>query len=226
MKPETITEFAARTGRKPDTVYRLARRKFPAETWTLNSAVTPELSAMLSGKVPAEKPAVVRVSVPAPSRKNIASENKAVPETPMAKAPARAAFPKLPTLDLSEFLIVAVYGHTLLVWYEIATIFGMPGALAGVVVFAMTHAALMICRNERLMSLASDALGVAFVLDALAWYVHYTAFADAMPARIVAQMGATGAAWSAGVLGLVVAAGAFVAIVLVKNLMTNKVFQI
>lgn len=122
-------------------------------------------------------------------------------------APGRAKF-EWPTFGLSEFLALAVYGHTALVWYEVWVIFQVPGILAGVVLFALKHAAVVICRNEKFSDYTSDALGVAFVLDALAVWVHYTAFGDAMPARF--KDGAE--FWAALVLGLVVASGAFMSL--------------
>src|SRR5690606_4769302 len=112
-------------------------------------------------------------------------------------APGRAKF-EWPKFGLSEFLALVVYGHTALVWYEVAVIFAVPGFLAGVVLFALKHAAVMICRSGTHSDYAPDALGVAFVLDALAVWVHYAAFQDAMPDRF--RAGAE--FWPALILGL------------------------
>lgn len=122
-------------------------------------------------------------------------------------APGRAKM-AWPVFGLSEFLALAVYGHTALVWYEVSVIFALPGILAGVVLFALKHAAVVICRSEKYADYAADALGVAFVLDGLAVWVHYTAFSDAMPDRF--KDGAE--FWAALILGLVVASGAFVSL--------------
>lgn len=217
QKAETIAEFSERTGRKWNTVWKFAKRTFPTETWVKHSAVTPELLAALSaGKSGKEKrPRSVRIE-----KKPETIRLPEKPDTP----PARQALPSLPKLDLSTFLIVAVYGHTLLVWYEISQLFGVPGLLAGVIVFAMKHAGLMICRNEKYISLGENALSVAFVLDALALYVHYTVFSDALPPHIAAQMGSVAAARCAGVLGGVVATGAWVAMWMVKLITAKKMF--
>lgn len=213
---ETIAEFSAKTGRNADTVYRFARRKFKGQSWSINSVVTPELYEALStkGSAKEKRPRSVRKET---------SEAIRLPEKPDTP-PARQALPSLPKLDLSTFLIVAVYGHTLLVWYEISQLFGVPGLLAGVIVFAMKHAGLMICRNEKYLSLGENALSVAFVLDALALYVHYTVFSDALPPHIAAQMGSVAAARCAGVLGGVVATGAWVAMWMVKLITAKKMF--
>lgn len=130
--------------------------------------------------------------------------NQPAPVDDATTKPARAKF-QWPSFGLSDFLALAVYGHTALVWYELWVIFQVPGILAGIVLFALKHAAVVICRAEKYEDYAADALGVAFVLDGLAVWVHYTAFGDAMPDRF--KDGAE--FWAALVLGLVVAAGAF-----------------
>lgn len=222
QKTETIAEFSERTGRNWDTVVRAAKKKIPTEKWGKYSAVTPELLSVLdrgyiiTSASYTAKPRSVRIEKK--------PETIRLPEKP-APPPARQALPSLPKLDLSTFLIVAVYGHTLLVWYEISQLFGVPGLLAGVIVFAMKHAGLMICRNEKYLSLGENALSVAFVLDALALYVHYTVFSDALPPHIAAQMGSVAAARCAGVLGGVVATGAWVAMWMVKLITAKKMFQ-
>lgn len=128
-------------------------------------------------------------------------------ETPPAHTPRAVRF-RWPAFGLSEFLAVAIYGHTILVWYEVAVIFGVPGILAGVVVFALKHAAVTICRSGKFQDYVTDVLGVAFILDLLAVWAHHAAFADAMPERFAADDGNI-AAW---ILGLVVAAGAFLSL--------------
>lgn len=151
--------------------------------------------------LPEQQPATVNQPAPA---------SEATPP-----APGRAKF-EWPTFGLSEFLALAVYGHTALVWYEVALIFGTPGILAGVVLFALKHCAVVVCRSEKFSDYHSDAFGVAFVLDALAVWVHFTAFCDAMPDRF--RDGAE--FWAALILGLVVASGAFVSLYF-----TNKTSQ-
>ena len=224
----TLAELAETYGRKYDTIWRKAKRTFPGEAWTANSAVTEDVARILIGDVPAPRPAVSAKRAPrtwtpesGPNgkafrealpdiQKEFSSEtignnqpapaNEAIPPTP-----GRAKF-QWPSVGLSEFLALAVYGHTALVWYELWVIFQVPGILAGIVLFALKHAAVVICRSAKYDDYAADALGVAFVLDGLAVWVHYTAFGDAMPDRF--KDGAE--FWAALVLGLVVACGAFV----------------
>lgn len=137
-------------------------------------------------------------------------------------APSRIAWPKFGLID---FLALAVYGHTALVWYEVSVIFAVPGFLAGVVLFAMKHTVTCLVKDPARDSLHPDALAVAFVLDGLAWYAHYTVFTDALPARLASQMGADGVFYTALILGGVVAAGAWRALYFIKQITISKSFE-
>jgi len=198
---EIMTDTLAEVARKPkvkyNTLWKKAKRKFPAEIWAEDSAVLPEHMAALFPEKSATKKTIIRIPAHTTVNQPAPAEN-----TPTS---GRAKF-AWPSVGLSEFLALAVYGHTALVWYELWVIFQVPGILAGIVLFALKHAAVVICRAEKYEDYADDALGVAFVLDGLAVWVHYTAFGDAMPDRF--KDGAE--FWAALVLGLVVAAGAFV----------------
>jgi len=221
MEKTTLAELAETYGWKYDTLFRKAKRIFPSEAWAKNSVVTEEIGRVLIGDVPPPRPApsakrAPRVWTPesGPNGKEFREalpeiqkefSNQPAPAAENTPAPGRAKF-TWPSVGLSEFLALAVYGHTALVWYELWVIFQVPGILAGIVLFALKHAAVVICRAEKYEDYAADALGVAFVLDGLAVWVHYTAFGDAMPDRF--KDGAE--FWAALVLGLVVAAGAFV----------------
>lgn len=196
----TLEQLAEISGVKYDTLWRKARRIFPAEVWVKSSVVTAE-----------QKDALVPPPAGSVRRKPAIKKTLPPPPPTEAKQPAVDAPParfRLPSFGISEFLALAIYGHTFLVWYEIAIIFGMPGILAGVVVFALKHAAVVICRSGRFSDYVQDVLGVAFILDLLAVWAHHAAFADAMPSRFAAADGNI-AAW---VLGLVVAAGAFLSL--------------
>jgi len=208
-KTTTLAELAETYGRKYDTIWRKAKRTFPGEVWTATSAVTEDVARILIGDVPAPRPAISAPAKAATSKQIIRTietipVNQPAPAVENTPAPGRAKF-VWPSFGLSDFLALAVYGHTALVWYELWVIFQVPGILAGIVLFALKHAAVVICRAEKYEDYAADALGVAFVLDGLAVWVHYTAFGDAMPDRF--KDGAE--FWAALVLGLVVAAGAF-----------------
>lgn len=203
----TLTDVAETYGRKPDTLWRKAKRIWPEREWRLSSAVTEEEGRILLGDEPAPLPAPVRRKKEIRTTQPYTVNQPALAVEAIPPAPGRAKI-NWPTFGLSEFLALAVYGHTALVWYEVWVIFQVPGILAGVVLFALKHAAVVICRNEKFSDYAADALGVAFVLDSLAVWVHYTAFGDAMPDRF--KDGAE--FWAALILGLVVASGAFMSL--------------
>jgi len=221
MENITLAELAEMSGGKYDTFYRKAKRKFPETEWSAAVTLSAEHIAVLSRKNKPPRPAPSAKRAPrtwtpesGPNGKEFREalpeiqkefSNQPAPAVENTPAPGRAKF-AWPSVGLSEFLALAVYGHTALVWYELWVIFQVPGILAGIVLFALKHAAVVICRAEKYSDYSDDALGVAFVLDGLAVWVHYTAFGDAMPDRF--KDGAE--FWAALVLGLVVASGAFV----------------
>ena len=205
---KTLAEIAAENGWKYDTLWRKAKRVFPAESWTAETPVPASVADALLSSDRRKKPAQAKRPARNPKQQPASVHQPPAPASGVSTpAPGRAKM-AWPVFGLSEFLALAVYGHTALVWYEVSLIFATPGILAGVVLFALKHCAVVVCRSEKFADYHSDAFGVAFVLDALAVWVHYTAFGDAMPARF--KDGAE--FWAALILGLVVAAGAFMAL--------------
>ncbi len=57
-KTVTLAELAEAYGRKYDTIFRKAKRIFPAESWAKNSAVTEDVARVLIGNVPAPRQAI------------------------------------------------------------------------------------------------------------------------------------------------------------------------
>ena len=209
FSPITAKDIAKKYGVDIATIRNRWNANFAKGTFDSNRELSPEQVEVLSRNKREKRVTKIRES------KTIirAPEIITVHPTPApasgvsTPAPGRAKM-AWPVFGLSEFLALAVYGHTALVWYEVSLIFATPGILAGVVLFALKHCAVVVCRSEKFADYHSDAFGVAFVLDALAVWVHYTAFGDAMPARF--KDGAE--FWAALILGLVVAAGAFMAL--------------
>lgn len=209
-------------GRKWDTLVRLAKRKFRGGNWYKNSVLTAEQAEALLGETSGgsggrKKPTIRE------SRKVhfLDAPEKPAPQTPeparKKQPPTKGKF-KMPSLSLSDFLAVVIYSHTALVWYEVTAIFSTPGAMAGVILAALKHSAVMATKHERFERFASDALGVAFVLDGLAVYAHYTAFRAALPQGFLQQMGSGGAFWAALILASVVACGAFVSLLFISEI--------
>lgn len=158
-----------------------------------------------------------------PAKKSHDSQTVSPSPDKAQEAPGRGF--SWPRFSINDFLALAIYGHTALVWYEVATIFALPGFLAGVVLFAMKHTATTLVKDEKRNAIHSDVLGVAFVLDALAVFPHYTVFIEALPDRYAQQMGTEGTFWAALILAIVVAAGAFLSMYFIKAITNSKMFD-
>lgn len=168
---QTIAEFSAKTGRNADTVYRFARRKFPSQNWSINSAVTPELYEVLTaGKSDKTKPRSVRIE-----KKPETIRLPEKPDTP----PARQALPDLHTVrrfSIRLLLFVAVIGHAGLVWYDLATLWGVPGTIGGGLMFAVMLAALGLASDRSLNRTSEEALWFVALLDFAAYFIHFEVF--------------------------------------------------
>lgn len=170
---QTIAEFSAKTGRNADTVYRFARRKFKGQNWSINSAVTPELLAALSaGKSAKEKRArSVRIEKK--------PETIRLPEKPAPPPEKKQALPDLHTVrrfSIRLLLFVAVIGHAGLVWYDLATLWGVPGTIGGGLMFAVMLAALGLASDRSLNRTSEEALWFVALLDFAAYFIHFEVF--------------------------------------------------
>lgn len=224
-RPDTMRKFWNRMADKfPDIFTERGydpERELSADQINILSGKSGVKSAKLSGKTgqlksavsvrPAEKPATPKLE------KQPAPEVAPEPEPLQKKQQLR-----IPVFGLSELLSVVIYAHTALVWYEVALIFGMPGVFAGVILAALKHAAVVASKNPDYDRFTADTLGVAFVLDALAVYAHYTAFREALPGNFAQQMGNGGSFWAACVLAVVVASGAFISLYFINEIRKTK----
>lgn len=213
-----MAELARNRKVKYDTLYRKARRKFPSEIWDAESVVRPEHIAVLfpeKRELIRRKRKAMFTAEQQPDYIQPAPAEPGAPDTPPARQGWRL-------FDLPALLAVVIYAHTLLVWYEIATIFVMPGVFAGVILAAMKHAAVVVVRSGKFGDAVYHVLGIAFLLDALAWYVHFTAFFAALrESRYMTEMGQNSYA-VAGVLAAVVCSGAFVALFLIHKIKSQQ----
>lgn len=92
-KTVTLAELAETYGRKYDTIWRKAKRTFPGEAWTANSAVTEDVARILIGDVPAPRPAVSAPAKPREKKDIIRTESTIGVNQP---APANEAIPPTP----------------------------------------------------------------------------------------------------------------------------------
>lgn len=245
IQPVTAKDIAKRERKTVRTIQARFAKLYPGETFNCNALLSPELVAALSRnsetpatqkavKVVREKPAKPVAEIPQHEPDEInetdiiqtpdmapATVHQPAPETKaMPPAPARAKF-KWPTFGLSEFLALVIYGHTGLVWYELADIFVTPGIFAGVILAAMKHAAVVVTRSGKYPQAVHHAVSVAFLLDLLAWYVHYRSFFNAL--RVSHYMDDMGqdSYTVAKVLAGVLCAGAFASLFLIYKLKYN-----
>lgn len=206
----TLAELADKSGGNYDTLYRKARRKFPEIQWTKESVVSADQIAVLSGEVPQPK---AKRTAPATIKESLTVAPEVPANRPVAVAKSKPF--QWPVFDLSALLALIIYAHTGLVWYEVATIFVMPGFFAGVMLAGMKHAAIVVVRSGKFENAVHHALAVALVLDLLAWYVHYTSFFAALRnSRFMSDMGQDSYT-VAGVLAAVVCSGAFMSLFII-----------
>ena len=169
---ETLAEYAERTGKIYDTVWRKAKRKIPSVEWIASSVVTPELYEVLTaGKSGKEKRPR---SVPAKT-----SEVIRLPEKPAPPPEKKQALPDLHTVrrfSIRLLLFVAVIGHAGLVWYDLATLWGVPGTIGGGLMFAVMLAALGLASDRSLNRTSEEALWFVALLDFAAYFIHFEVF--------------------------------------------------
>lgn len=184
---KTLRQWAAITGKNPDSVARTYRRKH-GQGVSVNSLFTAdEWRQILEGSLS------VPVSVSA-MKKNTSSGVLPKPAGSQVDSPATLAKKKplqtgwhfslsaflssirRPLLDI--ILIGIVLGHALLIWYDCATLWDTPGHYAGALAFAVITAAVMLATDPTKNITSQYALLFALVVDAGAFWVHYPVFSE------------------------------------------------
>ena len=187
MAEITLAELAAEISANYDTVYRKAKRKFPSVGWAKETALSAEHIAVLSGK---NKP--TRPAISAPTKKTIIRTDSTIPvhqpapavENTPAPGRAKIAWPsiKLPTFHqvrrftISALLFAVVVMHGLLIWYDCAVLWDIPGQIGGATVFIVVLAALLLASDATLPRTSGNALAFIFFVDCAAWKVHFEVF--------------------------------------------------
>lgn len=141
----------------------------------LSSAKSAELSGKterLKSAVPvrtAEKPTAPKPEkLPTPDGVPAATENDTAEKEPILRAAARVS------ADILAFVIVI--GHAGLLWYDCATLWGIPGQIGGGIVFAAVLLAVLICTQSNLPRSSNTALWFVLFVDIAAWWVHFEVF--------------------------------------------------
>lgn len=192
----TITEVAETYGRKPDTLWRKAKRTWPERKWSLFSAVTEEEGRILLGDWPAPVPAKPRKPksiIRTPAQHTVNQPAPAIEAIPPAPGRAKRQWPviKWPTFHqvrrftISMLLFAVVVAHGLLIWYDCAILWGVPGQIGGGTVFIVVLAALLLASDSTLPRTSGNALAFIFFVDCAAWKVHYEVFKTPVVENIV-----------------------------------------
>ena len=193
-KRMNITELAEAYGRKPDTLWRKAKKELPHPSggkWSLYSELTEDEQRILLGNASAPRPAISAPAKPAPPKQIIRTDstipvNQPAPAVENTPAPGRAkiAWPsiKLPTFHqvrrftISALLFAVVVMHGLLIWYDCAVLWDIPGQIGGATVFIVVLAALLLASDATLPRTSGNALAFIFFVDCAAWKVHFEVF--------------------------------------------------
>ena len=82
---------------------------------------------------------------------------------------------------IRDFSILALYfivvvGHGILVWYDCSQIWGMPGAIAGGIGFAIILAAFLMATDKTRERTSESALTFVAFVDVASIFVHYPVF--------------------------------------------------
>jgi hypothetical protein len=88
-------------------------------------------------------------------------------------------------LTIGALLIAGVVSHAILVWYDCALLWGIPGQIGGAGMFAIVVAAVLLASDPEKFSTSGDALAFVFFVDCAAWFVHYEVFKTPIVSNII-----------------------------------------
>lgn len=190
----TVGQLADTLGKSPDTLSKYLRRnyadKYHGQSWGASAVVPDTIAAELlgkSGKRPAQPKSVSAtvsvdnpmtwVSASGPSAKVIVRPAPAiVPDKQPEPEPDTSEPLNVRGYALSALLIGIVLGHAGLVWYDCAALWGVPGAIAGGLVFAVVLAAVMLSSDTAKGYTAELCVYFVFMCDVAAFWVHKPVF--------------------------------------------------
>ncbi len=130
-------------------------------------------SAKSGGKKSVRKSGVVARKVSATVKENLTVE------TTEEKAEHQPA-----PLFNPAYLKAIVYGHAVLIFADLVILYGVPGAIAGLLVGFFMHSSVSLADRPELNRTSAFALWICCGLDGLAWFVHVPAFRDSVSADV------------------------------------------
>ena len=166
----TAIGIAEKEGRTIDAIRKRWNTSFPGISFDASAELSPEMITAISK----EK----AVSAEKSERGNGGMKLSNSPVVSKGVPPGKFKFSVLvarnAAIDLLLFSIVA--GHALLIWYDCATLWGMPGLIGGCISFLIVLAALLFSTDENKPRTSGTALWFVFMVDCGAFWVHYPTF--------------------------------------------------
>ena len=176
----TVGQLARDLETNPEALRKKLSRKYadayPEQSWGVSAIVPDAVAAELLDKSGQRKERKERTKVMRPARSHnsptidefIALSAETVPDN---RPPVN-----LRGYALSVLLVGIVLGHAGLVWYDCAQLWDTPGAIAGVLVFAVVLAAVMLSSDTAKGYTADICLYFVFFVDVAAFWVHKPVF--------------------------------------------------
>ena len=172
---QTAGQLADKLGVSGETMAKRVLRSLPDVRPALSCPMSVEqqmsVAAMSRTKRAVRKSRTVRPVAPT-------VENPA-PETPPTSVGEGQKVEK--PLFNGGFLKAIIYGHAVLIFADLTILYSIPGAIAGLLVGLFMHSTTELADRPELNATSQIAVGVCFVLDGLAWFVHVPDFGQVCP---------------------------------------------
>lgn len=213
----TLAELADTYGRKPDTIWRKAKRIWPERKWALSSVLTEEEGRILIGDEPAPiplKPRKPRTWTPE-SGPNGAAFRMALPAIQNEFSETNASWwtwltiRQLRRFTFNSVCLAIVLGHAGLIWYDCAALWQEAGQIGGGLAFLFVLGCVLLATDASRIRTSATALWIVAGVDLAAWWVHYPVFTRQMTAYDIKV--------ETGVLCAVICALSFFALVLYRD---------
>ena len=170
----TVGQIADNIGTNPEALRKKLSRTYgqdyPGQSWGASAVVPDTVAAELLAKSGTKKERVQRASAPVV---RITRTETPAPVIEVQEAPAPA---DVRGFALSALLIGIVLGHAGLVWYDCASLWATPGAIAGGLVFAVVLASVMLSSDTTKGFTAEICVWFVFFVDCAAFWVHKPVF--------------------------------------------------
>lgn len=178
MKPDiTAAILADKLKVRPDTMARNVRRKL-GTGYGLHTPLDPGQVSVLTGK---KKTGAVRRSL---ADNTMAAQGTTARPNEVATPATVKENLTTPPLFNPAYLKAIIYGHAVLIFADLVILYGVPGAIAGLLVGFFMHSAVALADRPELNRTSAFALWICFGLDGLAWFVHVPAFRDSVSADV------------------------------------------